>query len=108
MSEKERAARQQPRYKRRNAARCSVFAKLDAASEWVRNDPYLAAAWALNHSITTAETTAKRRCRLDGELPKIGEEWSLSNSSANAGRGKAAASALRASSALAATALCTE
>ena len=77
MFEEERAARQQLRYKRRNVARRSVFAKLDAASEWVRNDPYLAVVGPLSCSITTVETAVKRRRRLDGELPKIGEEWSL-------------------------------
>lgn len=58
VSEAERAARQQVRYDRRNAGRPSAFAKTDVAPEWVRNDPDLTAAWALDRSVTTAETAA--------------------------------------------------
>ena len=73
--------------------------------EWVPNDLDLAAAWALDRSVTTTETAARRRRRLDGELAKIGEEWSLSDYSANAGRGKTAARAPKATSAVVAAAL---
>ena len=72
------------------------------APDWVRNDPDLAAAWALDRSVTTAETADRRCRRLDGKLTKIGEEWSLSDCSANAGRGKATARASKAMSAVAA------
>ena len=75
------------------------------APERVRNDPDLAAAWALDRSFTTAETAARRRRLLYDELAKIGEEWSLSDCSTNAGRGKAAARAPQATSAVATTAL---
>jgi hypothetical protein len=74
-------------------------------AEWVRNNPYLTSAWALDRSVTTAETVARGRHRLDGELAKIDEEWSLSVSSTNPCRGKAAVRAPRASFALAAGAL---
>jgi hypothetical protein len=74
----ERAARQQVRYDRRNGGCRSAFAKMDVASEWVCNDPDLAAAWALDRSVTTAETALGRRHHLDGELAKIDKEWSLS------------------------------
>ena len=50
MSEAERAAR----YDRRNADRRSAFAKSDVAPEWARNNPDLAAAWALDRSVITA------------------------------------------------------
>ena len=43
VSEAERTARLQVRYGRRNGGRRSAFAKRDVASEWVRNDPDLAA-----------------------------------------------------------------
>ena len=46
-------------------------------------------AWPLDRSITTAETAARRPYRLDDELSMICEKWSLSNFSANAGKGKA-------------------
>lgn len=59
--------------------------------EWVHNDPDLPAAWALDCSVTIVETAANHR--LDGKLAKIGEEWSLGDCFANAGRGKAAARA---------------
>ena len=72
---------------------------------WDRNDPNLATAWALDHSVTTAETAARRRRCLDGEFAKIDEEWSLSDCSANAGRGKAAARAPKATSVVSAVAL---
>ena len=75
------------------------------APEWVHNDPDLAAVWALDRSVTITETAARRRRRLDGELAKIGEEWSLSDCSANAGHGKATARAPKATSAVAAAAL---
>ena len=95
------AARQHARYNRRNATCRSAFAKSDAMSEWVRNNPDLPAAWALNCSVTTAETAAKLRHRhIDGELAKIGEGWLFSVSSANTVKGKTAAGAPRATSAL--------
>ena len=82
-----------------------MFIKSDVPPEWVPNALDLAAAWALDRSVTTAETADRRCRRLDGELAKIGEEWSLSDCSANAGRGKAAARAPKATSAVAAAAL---
>ena len=74
VSEAECAVRRQARYDRRNAGRRSAFTKSDMAPEWVRNDPDLAAAWALDRSMTNTETAARRPCRLDGKLAKIGEE----------------------------------
>lgn len=74
ISEAERAARQQARYDRRNAGCRSAYAKCDVVSDWVRSDPDIAAAWALDHSVTTAEMTARRCRRLDAELDKIGDE----------------------------------
>lgn len=69
MFEEERTARQQARYERRNAAFRSAYAKSDAAPEWARNDPDLAAAWALDRFVTIAEMAAwRRRCRFDSEL----------------------------------------
>ena len=68
------------------------------APDWVGNDPDLTATWALDLSVTNTETVARRRRCLDGELAKIGEEWSLSDCSANAGRGKVAARAPKAQS----------
>jgi hypothetical protein len=87
------------RYDRHNASRHSAFAKSDVAPDLVRKDPYLATVWALDCSMTTAETAARRRHRLDGELAKMGEEGSLSDYSANDGHDKA-------TSAVAAAALC--
>ena len=55
--------------------------------------------------MTTVETAVRRRRRLNSELDKISEEWSLSDCSANAGRDKATARAPKASSAVAAAAL---
>ena len=88
MSAPERAARQQERYNRHNVSRRSAFAKSDMAPEWARNDPDHASVWALDRFVTTVETGARRRHRLEGELAKIGEEWSLSETAAAAGRGK--------------------
>lgn len=85
VSEEERTTQLQARYDRRNAARRSAFAKTNVAPEWICNDLELATAWALDHSITITETAARRHHRLDGELAKIGEEWSLSDCSTNAG-----------------------
>ena len=51
-----------------NAGYRSALAKTDVASEWVRNDPDLAVVWALDRSVTTAETAARRRHRLYDEL----------------------------------------
>lgn len=93
------------RYEWRDAACRSTFAKSDATPKSFRNDPDLAAAWAFDHSVTTVEMVVRCRHRVDGELSKIGEEWSLSDSFTNVGRGKAAARAPRAPSALAAVAL---
>lgn len=75
------------------------------APEWVGNDSDLAATWALNHSVTTAETDPRRCDHLDGEFAKIDDEWLLSDSSANAARVKPVVRAPRAPSVLAATAL---
>ena len=85
----------------RNNAGSSAFSKTDVASEWVCNDPDLAAAWTLDRFVTTAEMASMCRCRLDGKLTKIGEEWSLSACSANTGSGKAVARAPPAPSAVA-------
>ena len=60
----------------------------------------------LGRFVSTTETATRRCRRLDGELAKIGEEWSLSDCSANAGHGKAAARAPKATLAVAAVALC--
>lgn len=88
------------RLERCNTPRHSAYAKSDEASTWVCNDPDLAADWALDRSVTT------RRCRrLDGELTKSSEEWSLSDTSANTDRGKTAARAPRPGSALIAASL---
>ncbi|KAE8776729.1 Importin subunit beta-1 [Hordeum vulgare] len=59
-----------------NAACRSEFAKTNMAPEWFRNDPDLAVALALYHSVTTTATVtaAKRHRRLDGELTKISKE----------------------------------
>ena len=38
------------------------------------NDPDLAVAWALDCSVTTNETNAKRRGLIDCEIAKYGEE----------------------------------
>ena len=81
VSEAERTARQKARYNRRNVGHQYAFAKTDMTSGWVPNDTDLAAAWALDRTVTTAKMS---------ELAKNGEEWSLSDCSANAGRGKAA------------------
>lgn len=62
-------------------------------------------AWSLDRSITTSETLARHHYRLDGKLAKIDEEWSLSDSSAYAGRGKDVSMAPSAPSALVAAAL---
>lgn len=97
--------RQHARYDQRNAACHSMFAKSDTVSERVCKDPDLAAAWALDRSVTTAETATRPRRRLDGEFAKIGKEWFLSESSVNAGKSKAAARAPQVLSALAAAAL---
>ena len=107
MSKAEPVARQQERYDQRNASRHSASAKSDMAPDWVRNDPDLTSASTLDHSITTAETVARRRRRLDSKPAKIDEEWSLSADPANAGRDKAAARALHAPLAVVAAALCT-
>jgi hypothetical protein len=93
-------------YDRRNAACHSAFAKSDAAPNWVRNNPDLAAAWALDRFVASTKTAARRR-RLDGELAKIGEEWSLSDSSANPSRARMPSVLPQVPSTLAATALCT-
>ncbi|XBJ19861.1 hypothetical protein VPH35_010783 [Triticum aestivum] len=85
VSEEGRAARQKARYDRRNTAHRFASSKSDAALEWVRNNPDLAMAWALDRSVTTAETAARRRRHLDSELAKISKEWSLSNYPAGAG-----------------------
>ena len=90
VSEAERTARQKARYNRRNVGHQYAFAKTDVTSGWVPNDTDLAAAWALDRTVTTAETSARGHHRVDSELAKNGEEWSLSDCSANAGRGKAA------------------
>ncbi|XBI14437.1 hypothetical protein VPH35_141016 [Triticum aestivum] len=103
VSKAERAARQQEWYDRRNANRRPAFANSGVTLDWVRNDPDLACACALDDSVTTAET--RRRHRLDSELTKISVEGSLSDCSANAGRGKATARASKAMSAVAAAAL---
>ncbi|KAE8785634.1 Importin subunit beta-1 [Hordeum vulgare] len=66
VSEAERVARQQAKYDRHNVGRSSAFAKMDVVPEWVRNDPNLIVAWALDRSITTAETATRRHRRLDG------------------------------------------
>lgn len=55
----------------------SAFAKSDMAPACVFNNPNLAAAWVLDRSVTNAEMTTRRRPRLDGNLTKVGEEWSL-------------------------------
>lgn len=52
---------------------------MDVAPAWVRNNPDLAAAWALDRPVTTVQTAARRRRRLDSELAKIGKECLLSN-----------------------------
>ncbi|KAE8808842.1 Importin subunit beta-1 [Hordeum vulgare] len=95
--------RQQTRYDRCNVGHHATFAKMEVTPEWVRNDPDLAAPWALDRFVTTAETAARRRRRLDGELTKISEEWPLC--SANVGRGKTATRALNATLVVASAAL---
>ncbi|KAE8779511.1 Importin subunit beta-1 [Hordeum vulgare] len=102
-SEAERTTRQKMRYDRRNFGRRPVFAKTDVAPKWVHNDTDLAAVWALYRPVTTAKMTARRRRFLDGELAELGEEWSLSDGSANAGRDKTAAKVPEATPSLAAT-----
>ncbi|KAE8770386.1 hypothetical protein D1007_57854 [Hordeum vulgare] len=73
----------QARYDLHNIGCCSAFAKANRAQNWVCNDTDLSMACALDRFVTTTEKAA-RRCRiLDDELVKIGEEWSLSNCSAN-------------------------
>lgn len=68
----------------------SPFTKSDDAPKWVRTDPDLAAAWALDRSATSSETDVSRRCRVYSEIAKYEEEWSLSETS-DAGKGKAVA-----------------
>ena len=68
VSEAKRATRQYERYDRRSASHRSAFAKSNMAPDWVRNDPDLALAWVLDRSVTTAEATTRRRCRLYDEL----------------------------------------
>jgi len=46
-----------------------------------------------DRSVTTTETVVRHRRRLDGELTKICEEWSINDTSANSSRGKATARA---------------
>ncbi|KAE8790536.1 Importin subunit beta-1 [Hordeum vulgare] len=105
VSKAEHAARQQARYDRCNSSRLSTFAKTDVVPEWVNNDPDLTAAWELHRSGAIVKTATTRHCRLDGELAKIGEEWPLSNCSANSSRDKAADTAPKATSSVAVAAL---
>ena len=87
VTEAEHATRQQAQYNRRNAARRSSSAKTDVASEWVHNGLDLIVAAAFDGSVTAADRTARCRRLLDGEIVKIGEEWSLSGCFADASRG---------------------
>lgn len=105
VSAEERATRQAAQEKRRNVAHRSAVAKSNEAPSLVREDPDTAEAWAHEWSTTNTETAALRRRRLDGELARIGEEWSLSNTFIVVGRGNAAAKAPRPGSAFAAAAL---
>lgn len=52
----------------------------------------LAEVWARDRPMTTAETSARRLRRLERELAKIGEKWSLSDTVVSAGKGKGRAS----------------
>lgn len=44
--------------------------------------------WARDRSVTTKETSARRLCRLDRELAKIEDDWTLGDTSATTGGGK--------------------
>ena len=90
MSEAERTARQQVRYDRHNASHRFTFAKSNMAPDCF---------------VSTSEMDARRRRRLDSELTKNGDEWSLSKCSTSTGCDKAVARASKATSAVAAAAL---
>lgn len=85
--------------------RHSTFAKFDQALALVHEDLDLAKAWARDRPLTIANTAARRRHRLDGELAKIGVEWWLNDTSTAAGRVSAAIKAPRTGLALAKEAL---
>ncbi|KAE8818801.1 Importin subunit beta-1 [Hordeum vulgare] len=62
---------------------------MNVALKWVSNDLDLVAVWVLDYSVSTVETAARRRHRVDVELTEIGDKWTLSNCFANANRDKA-------------------
>ena len=67
LTEAERAAWEEDRC---NAQRQAMFVTLDVAPEWVRNDPNLAEAWAVNRYRTHA-TSKKAKKNASESRPKV-------------------------------------